>query len=63
MIHLARQQPNTLIPTHLHWQANGELHPEDVERLSERLLADQTLDEVQLLLMASWVIGKQQQAA
>jgi len=57
---MARQQPDTLIPTQLQWQANGELHPEDVEHLSERLLADQALDEVQQLLLASWVSGKQQ---
>jgi hypothetical protein len=49
-----------LIPTQLQWQANGELHPEDVEHLSERLLADQALDEVQQLLLASWVSGKRQ---
>ena len=51
-----------MIPTQLHWQANGELHPDDVEHLGERLLADQALDAVQQRLLASWVSGKQQRS-
>ena len=59
----ARQQPNTLIPTNLHWQSNGELHPEDLERLRERLLADRALDRCQQRHLAGWVVEKQRQAA
>ena len=60
---MARQQLDTLIPTQLHWQANGELHPEDVERLRDRLLADRALDEVQQRVLAGWLIRRQHQAA
>ncbi|PZV01618.1 MAG: hypothetical protein DCF24_04040 [Cyanobium sp.] len=58
-----RQQPNTLIPTNLHWQSNGELHPEDLERLRERLLADRALDHRQQRHLAGWVVEKQRQVA
>ncbi|TWB96737.1 hypothetical protein FB106_101411 [Synechococcus sp. Ace-Pa] len=58
-----RQQVNTLIATNLHWQPNGELHPEDLERLRERLLSDQALDACQQKVLAGWMVEKQQQAA
>jgi hypothetical protein len=52
-----------LIPTNLHWQENGELHPDDLERLRERLLADAALDQHQQRDLAGWVVQKRQAAA
>ena len=49
--------------TDLHWQTNGELHPEDLARLRERLLADAALNPVQLQLLDGWVVNKQKQLA
>ncbi|CAK6694870.1 hypothetical protein VB734_09700 [Synechococcus sp. BA-124 BA4] len=58
-----RQHVNTLITTDLHWQTNGELHPDDVARLRERLLADAALNPVQLQLLDGWMVTKQKQPA
>jgi hypothetical protein len=49
--------------TDLHWQTNGELHPDDLARLRERLLADAALNPVQLQLLDGWVVNKQKQLA
>ncbi|MCP9840419.1 hypothetical protein KBY93_07185 [Synechococcus sp. J7-Johnson] len=49
--------------TDLHWQKNGELHPEDLARLRERLLADAALNPLQVQLLDGWMLTKQKQAA
>jgi hypothetical protein len=58
-----RQHLNTLMTTDLHWQKNGELHPEDLARLRERLLADAALNPLQVQLLDGWMLTKQKQAA
>jgi hypothetical protein len=58
-----RQHLNTLMTTDLHWQKNGELHPDDLARLRERLLADAALNPVQVQLLDGWMLTKQKQAA
>jgi hypothetical protein len=63
MVGQKNQRLNTLIPTNLHWQENGELHPDDLERLRERLLADAALDQHQQRDLAGWVVQKRQAAA
>jgi hypothetical protein len=47
-----------LITTNLHWLENGELHPDDLERLRERLLADVALNQTQQRDREGWVIEK-----
>lgn len=47
-----------LTPTNLHWQENGELHPDDLECLRDRWLADAALDSRQHRHLAGWVQHK-----
>jgi hypothetical protein len=63
MVQPRRQHVHTLMTTDLHWQENGELHPEDFERLRERLLCDAALSQPQLQLLQGWMVTKQKQPA
>ncbi|MCP9845608.1 MULTISPECIES: hypothetical protein [Synechococcales] len=47
-----------MTPTNLHWQENGELHPDDLECLRDRWLADAALDSRQHHHLAGWVQHK-----
>ncbi len=54
------QHIHTLITTDLHWQENGELHPDDLARLRDRLLADAALDHIQQEVIDGWVCRRQE---
>lgn len=62
MVATAHQQVHTLITTDLHWQENGELHPDDLERLRERLLADVALNHTEQEVLSGWLVLQQQRA-
>lgn len=51
-----------MITTDLHWQENGELHPEDIERLRERLLADAALNRNEQDVLDGWLLRHRQLA-